>query len=244
MSTSLTVFSVMGLGLFALLHTQAALPVGGQQEARLEKTVTRDVRLDYLIALPQQYEERKHWPLVLFLHGAGERGADLNRVKLHGPPMLIERGKPFDAIVVSPQCPQGSWWTNEVEALELLLDEIEANYNVDRRRIYITGLSMGGMGTWALAARNPQRYAAIVPICGSGSWMMSRSLRDLPVWAFHGQRDNVVPAEETTRMIDWLKAAGNRNVKMTIYPDADHNSWTRTYADETMWQWLFEQRRP
>ena len=135
----------------------------------LDKQITTTVTCEYLLYLPKDYgkSERK-WPLVLFLHGAGERGANLDLVKTHGPPKLIQQGKEFPFIVVSPQCPQGIWWPEIVDTLAALLDEVRENYAVDSDRVYLTGLSMGGYGTWTLACRYPERFAAIAPVCGGG----------------------------------------------------------------------------
>ncbi|MBN1818803.1 MAG: prolyl oligopeptidase family serine peptidase, partial [Sedimentisphaerales bacterium] len=137
-----------------------------QQAMKLNRPVT--LKIDYLLHLPAEYDKKAQWPLMIFLHGAGERGSDLNKVKVHGPPKLIEQGKELPFIVVSPQCPTGQWWTNKVETIMALIDEIVEKYNVDQSRIYLTGLSMGGFGTWAIASAYPERFAAIVPICGGG----------------------------------------------------------------------------
>ena len=150
------------------------VPTGGviRADAPKQKPAKLDVKvqvtLDYLLYLPADYDKQDAWPLLLFLHGAGERGDDLELVKKHGPPKLIEQGKPFPFIVVSPQCPKdGSWSTRPLE-LTALLDDIAAKYKVDRDRVYLSGLSMGGFGTWLLAGYAPERFAAILPICGGG----------------------------------------------------------------------------
>lgn len=212
------------------------------QEDRVE--VDKTLALDYLIALPKEYDaEREAVPLLLFLHGAGERGKDLDKVKMHGPPKIVEAGRDFGAIVVSPQCPKDSWWTYETDALIALLDKVERDYNVDQKRIYITGLSMGGYGTFALAARQPERFAAVVPICGGGVYFDARRLAQMPTWAFHGEADRVVPVEESKRMIEIMNQQGGKQAKLTAYPGVGHNSWDKAYSDQAMWTWLFEQRR-
>ena len=150
-------------------------------------TVSRTVSAQYLISLPEGYGKAdQKWPLVLFLHGAGERGADLELVKKHGPPRLIAEGKTFPFIMVAPQCPEGQWWSEDV--LIALLDKIENDYSVDRSREYLTGLSMGGFGTWRLAMLNPDRFAAIVPICGGGEDSLACSIKDVHAWIFHGAK--------------------------------------------------------
>ena len=215
-----------------------------QQEDRIEIEVKETKKLDYLIALPEGYKkDGDAVPVLLFLHGAGERGSDLSKVKLHGPPKMIENGHDFGAIVVSPQCPKDSWWPRETDMLIALLDKIEREYNVDKKRIYITGLSMGGYGTFALCARQPERFAAAVPICGGGDLFDARQLTKLPMWVFHGEADNVVPVDESQRMVKVMNAAGGQHAKLTTYPGVGHNSWDKAYGDEAMWDWLFEQKR-
>jgi predicted peptidase len=200
------------------------------------------VKLNYLLYLPDDYEKDESSPLLLFLHGAGERGEDLELVKRHGPPRLIEEGKSLPFIVLSPQCTKDRWWATEVVQLTALLDEIIAKYKVDQDRIYITGLSMGGFGTWTMAAYTPRRFAAIVPICGGGDLVMTRTLAHMPIWAFHGAKDPTVPVRRSQQMIDALKKENNE-VKLTIYPDALHDSWTATYNNPAVYEWLLQHKR-
>jgi predicted peptidase len=198
--------------------------------------------MNYLLYLPKDYEQQESWPLLLFLHGAGERGDDINLVKKHGPPKLIEAGKEFPFIVVSPQCPRGRWW--ETFELAALLDEIEEQYKVDKDRVYVTGLSMGGFGTWALAAYQPERFAAMAPICGGGDPIRARFAAGVPAWVFHGAKDPVVPLERSETMVEALKKArGSVEVKFTIYPEAGHDAWTATYDNPAFYQWLLEHKR-
>src|SRR5262249_40515007 len=155
---------------------------------------TRTVGAQYLLYLPKGYDAKssKRWPLILFLHGAGERGTNLTRVAVHGPPKLAREKKEFPFLIVSPQCPDGETWSNDT--LLALMDEVIASHAVDTNRIYLTGLSMGGYGTWSLGVQNPERFAAIAPICGGGetihvllaSRKQSQALKTLGVWAFHG----------------------------------------------------------
>jgi predicted peptidase len=210
----------------------------GQRPAKLETTVP--VSLDYLLYLPPDYEKQEKWPLLLFLHGSGERGDNLDLVKVHGPPKLIAAGKDFPFIVVSPQCPKERRW--EPIELTALLDDIVRRYHVDEDRISVTGLSMGGFGTWRLAAYTPHRFAAIVPICGGGEKYWVRSHVNLATWAFHGAKDTGVPVERSTVLIEELKKRGGKP-KLTIYPEAGHDSWTATYDNPELYKWLLEQRR-
>ncbi|NUQ65596.1 MAG: prolyl oligopeptidase family serine peptidase [Pirellulales bacterium] len=211
---------------------------GGQKPCKLDRSVR--VALDYLLYLPAGYEQQKSWPLLLFLHGAGERGNDLELVKVHGPPKLIAAGKEFPFVVVSPQCPKGRWW--QPHELTALLDEIVETYRIDQDRICVTGLSMGGFGTWAVAAYTPERFAALVPVCGGGEAYWTREFARVPVWAFHGAKDSVVPLERSEKMVEAIKKHGG-SAKLTAYPEAGHDSWTETYNNPELYEWLLQQKR-
>jgi predicted peptidase len=220
-----------------------AVPPGSQHSQTFEKEITKTLSCNYLLFLPEDYGKKKQrWPLIMFLHGAGERGSDLNLVKVHGPPKIVENRKDFPFIVVSPQCPEDDWWTGKVEVLINLLDDIVDRCKVDTERVYLTGLSMGGFGTWSLASEYPERFAAIAPICGGGNRIMALRLEDMPVWVFHGAKDQVVPLEESEEMVEALRSRGG-NVKLTIYPDAGHDSWTETYNNQKLYDWFLEQRK-
>lgn len=214
----------------------------GQTEQKLNTKIAKEVEIGYLLYLPKGYGEKdRKWPLMLFLHGAGERGDNLELVKVHGPAKRIEQGKDYPFIVVSPQCPSGQWWTEKADVLMALLDEIEAKYAVDPDRIYLTGLSMGGFGTWTLACRHPERFAAIAPICGGGEWFLADRLKSVPVWAFHGAKDSVVPLALSETMVQAVERAGGR-AKLTVYPEANHDSWTVTYDNPELYDWLLSHR--
>lgn len=214
---------------------------GAQQARQVERGGPGSLRLRYLLYLPRNYRsDGKEWPLLLFLHGAGETGDDLDRVKRHGPPRLIDKGKQFPFIVVSPQTPHRGW---NVAALTLLSDEVQAKYRVDPDRVYLTGLSMGGFGTWALAAAHPERFATLVPVCGGGNPADAARLKDLPIWVFHGAKDPTVPPQRSEEMVRALEKAGAKRLRFTLYPDAAHDSWTRTYDDPRLYEWLLEQKR-
>ncbi|HHT73394.1 MAG TPA: prolyl oligopeptidase family serine peptidase [Firmicutes bacterium] len=221
-----------------------------QAKKRFQKTIAKTVSLDYLLYLPKDYDAdpEKKWPLMLFLHGAGERGEDLELLKHHGPPRLLEEGKELPFIVASPQCPANSWWNLHVEELGLLLDALEEEYRVDKSRVYLTGLSMGAYGSWHLATIFPKRFAAVVPICGAGLQFFGfptrvHALRDVPLWVFHGAKDEVVPLRESEILVEELRKVGG-NVRFTVYPEAGHDSWTETYANPELYTWLLEQRLP
>jgi len=234
---------VLGLSAGSLAAKESS-GKGGQSEQMFQKEITKTFRLQYLFYLPKGYGEKKDqkWPLMLFLHGAGERGNDLSLVKKHGPPKLIEQGREFPFIIVSPQCPTDSWWPEQVETLAALLDDVQAKYAVDPDRVYVTGLSMGGFGTWSLISRYPQRFAAAAPICGGGDRYVARRLRNVPVWAFHGGKDPVVPVQASVEMVEAVKKAGG-DAQLTIYPEAQHDSWTETYNNPKLYEWFLSHRR-
>lgn len=196
-------------------------------------------KLGYWLYLPKSYQaDGEKLPLVLFLHGAGERGTDLNVVKKHGPPKLAaSHDLPF--ILVSPQCSTGVWWNagEKLAALTQLLTTIESQYNVDPSRIYCTGLSMGGFGTWSLVAKHPHKFAAAVPICGGGEPAQAEALKSTPIWAFHGDKDTAVPLKRSEEMVAAVKAAGG-DIKLTVYPGVGHDSWTQTYDNPEVFAWL------
>ncbi len=211
-----------------------------QQPQHFENRITVNAKIDYLLYLPSKYETSKEkWPLVLFLHGAGESGTNLARVKTHGPPKLVEAGREFPFILVSPQS-SGRGWNSDT--LNALLDDLMGKYRVDKDRVYLTGLSMGGYGTWALAAAHPEKFAAIAPICGGGNTADARKLVRLPIWVFHGAKDPTVPLPRSEEMVQAIKAAGG-NVKFTVYPEAGHDSWTETYNNPEFYTWLLAQKR-
>jgi len=196
----------------------------------------------YLLYLPDGYanDTTKKWPLLIFLHGSGEAGTELDKVKVHGPPKLIEAGKKFPFIIVSPQAPPNTGW--QLEVLKSMLDNLKQKYRVDNDRIYLTGLSMGGFGTWNFSEKFPDELAAIAPICGGGDVDKVWQLRHMPVWCFHGAKDNVVPPASSQRMVDALRKY-NPDVKFTLYPEANHNSWEVTYNNDSLYTWLLAQKK-
>jgi predicted peptidase len=212
----------------------------------------RSGELKYLLYLPKDYpaKQGERWPLMLFLHGAGERGTDVQRVATHGPLSLVKQGTNFPFIIVAPQCPDNQRWNTE--ALLQLLEHVTAQHAVDTNRIYVTGLSMGGYGTWSLGLGVPGKFAAIAPICGGGNLIdmvlggsaHEAGLRALPIWAFHGAKDPIVPLAESERMVAHLQnETKHPDVKLTTYPEADHDSWTKTYSNPKFYEWLLAQWR-
>jgi len=220
-----------------------------QTQHLFESSAEKKVSLRYLLYLPKEYgaQQGVKWPLVLFLHGMGERGDDLELVKKHGIPKIVEeRDSPF--VAISPQCPSYSMWTTELDALHALIMEVIQTYSIDKSRIYLTGLSMGGFGAWHLAEAYPRLFAAVVPICGGALPMIGfperiKVLKDTPIWAFHGAKDNVVPLKTSQELVDVLRKH-NGNVRFTVYPEAGHDSWTETYGNPELYEWLLKQKRP
>lgn len=215
--------------------------------AQTPQTFQREVKVQvsgqYLVYLPEGYDpkSRQKWPLIMFLHGAGERGSDLNMVKVHGIPKEIERGRKVPAVVIAPQCPADSWW--DVNMLVGLLDEAERRYKIDRDREIVTGLSMGGYASWDLASRFPHRFAAIAPVCGGGDPTKIAVAKDLPLWTTHGDADQSVPVAQTDNLVAALKAAGATNVRYDRMPGVPHDSWTAFYAQDELYTWLLAQKR-
>ena len=206
------------------------------------KKQTGNLRADYFVHLPETYgnDPEKKWPLILALHGSGERGYDVNVVPANFAGIL--NGTPGSScIFIAPQCSPCERWS-PVE-LNDLLDCVEAKYHVDTDRVYLTGLSMGGYGAWELAAESPQRFAAVMPICGGANTEDAERIKGIPIWVFHGGKDGIVPLWKSQEMVDALKKIKG-NVKFTVFPEADHNSWTPAYAMPELYDWLLQQRRP
>ncbi len=220
-----------------------------QQKRSFSRELTRIVHLDYLLHLPAGYDEdgSRRWPLILFLHGMGERGSDVELVKRHGIPWVIEAGADLPFVAISPQCPKDSIWAVEMEALKALLDHALQEYRVDADRVYLTGLSMGGYGTWHLASEYPGMFAAAAPVCGGALSYVGfpdkvTAMKRVPVWAFHGGLDDIVPPGESEKLVDRLRSVGGE-ARLTLYPDAGHDSWTRTYENPELYRWFLDHRR-
>jgi predicted peptidase len=215
-------------------------------EARtLRSSPGGDESLSYLLYRPDRTgdpDDTRRWPLVLFLHGAGERGDDPAMLVAQGLPKLAAQGTALPFYLVAPQCPLHSSWTCELTVLAALLDEILADHPVDPERVTVTGLSMGAIGTWAMAARYPDRLAGIAPICAGWLPEATPRMRDLAVWAFHGEDDTVMPIAQTEQMVAALRSH-DANVRFTRYPGVGHDSWVPAYEESDVCAWLAGRRR-
>jgi predicted peptidase len=202
-----------------------------------------DDEAKYVLFVPHDYKADKAYPVVLFLHGSGSTGID-GKKQVSGISAAIRANeKSFPAIVVFPQSQKRTWKADSEDGKRALaiLAEVEKQYKVDPKRIYLTGLSMGGFGTWSLAVAHPEKWAAIVPICGGGDPKQAEKIKNIPCWCFHGDADPTVKVDLSRNMIKAIKAAGGEP-KYTEYPGVQHNSWTKAYADKELYEWLWKQQ--
>jgi predicted peptidase len=247
----------------ALLFVSCASPAWAADAKELfeaREFSAGDKKLLYRIMLPQDYDASRKYPLVLFLHGAGERGDDNTVQLVHGMNDFAkdENREKYPCFVVAPQCPTGQQWANidrsadkleqaeqPSETMQLTLDLLAAlqkDYSIDNRRLYVTGLSMGGYGTWDVIQRLPGKFAAAAPICGGGDESRAAKLVKLPIWAFHGDQDTAVKPEYSRQMIAAIKKAGG-DPKYTEYEGVGHDSWVKAYSDPELMKWMFAQKR-
>lgn len=251
MKTTLCLATALALVTSSCCTTRTQVVDGIHPKHTFHWKSTRRADIQYLLHLPQNYSphRRERYPLLIFLHGSGERGTNVQRVAIHGPLKEVRQGRNLPFVIVAPQCPAGQRW--QTDSLDALLAHVLAEYHVDPNRVYLTGLSMGGYGTWSWGITRPERFAAIAPICGGADvldFVLSnmdhkKAFQSLPIWAFHGAKDSVVPVEESERAIDLLKKNGVKDVKLTIYPEANHDSWTETYNNPELYNWLLGQHR-
>lgn len=206
------------------------------------RPVSKTAAAHYLLYLPQRYAEEtsRRWPLIVFLHGSGERGEDLATVKRHGLPKQLASHQELPFIVASPQLPSDADW--DIDTLNALLDELLERLPIDPDRVYLTGLSLGGHATWRWATHNPERFAAIAPVCGAGWQSLACRLAHVPVWAFHGDQDPVVPFAMSAAMVNTVQSCGG-DARLTTYPGSGHDAWSETYANPQLYTWFLQHRR-
>ena len=237
------------------------------QEFKEELLVHQNDTLPYRILLPKNYNSQKPYPLLIFLHGAGERGNDNKSQLVHGSFLFKSKNfrKNHPAIVVFPQCPLESYWASvkrnmevplnkkyrytktlgknrQLEMVELLMETLEESYIINPNRRYVGGLSMGAMGTFELVARNPYYFASAFPICGGGNQEWSNLLKTTPFWIFHGEDDDVV-LDNFSRIMYEALSKEKASVRLTIYPEVKHNSWDNAFAEQDLMHWLFSNKR-
>lgn len=223
--------------------------------------------LRYRMLLPEHYDGSKKYPLILFLHGAGERGNDNEIQLVHGADLFLRQDirRDFPAIVVFPQCPVNSSWasfkittdssgkrnfalennlppTTPMLLLEALVDRLTQDLSIDKKRMYVGGLSMGGMGTFEITRRNPKLFAAAFPICGATDPSTAATVKKMSWWIFHGAKDDVVPPQSSTQMAEALRKL-KADVRFTLYPEANHNSWDSAFAEKDLLPWMFSKRK-
>jgi len=203
-----------------------------------EKAISKTVKLNYLLYLPSDYQEEQRCPLLVFLHGDGAQ-KDINMIREYGPPGLIEEGRNFPFICLAPQLPGDVHWNPD--ALYALVQEVIKTYSVDENRIYLTGLSRGGFGTWEFAVSYPDLFAAIAPVCARGISGIER-IKDVAIWIFHGELDPGVPVQDSKWLYRELVEV-DADVRITIYPDLGHDIWDRTYNDNLFWDWLLSKKK-
>ncbi|MEM9351862.1 MAG: prolyl oligopeptidase family serine peptidase [Planctomycetota bacterium] len=204
-----------------------------------ETQISKTVGYRYLVVKPEGYDPSKSYPLIIFLHGKGEEGDDLDMVKIHGPyKKVAEMG--LDVVIAAPQAPAEEWW--DPDATAALTEHLLKTLPVDPDRVYVTGLSMGGLGTWRLIAERPDLFAAAAPICGWAVPKKADLIKDMPLWVFHGEKDEVVGVWNSRVMVNALKEVG-AEVKYTEYPETGHDSWTETYNHAELYEWMLNQER-
>jgi predicted peptidase len=197
----------------------------------------------YVVFVPKAYTGEKALPLILFLHGSGETGTDGKKQAVTGLGKAIKAQEDsFPFLAVFPQSQKRDWKAASEDGKRAIaiLDEVEKNYKVDKKKVYLTGLSMGGYGTWSFAAAYPERWAAIVPICGGGDTKSAEKIKNIPCWCFHGDKDNAVNVEMSRKMTKALKDAGAKEVEYTEYPGVGHNSWDKAYGTKELYEWLLK----
>lgn len=214
-------------------------------EKYLKKQIIKEIEYNYLLILPDDYENKDKWPLIIYLHGRCDRGNDLNILYNNGIPKIIKNGLKLPFIILAPQCKNTSFWGLEIDNLNGLIQEIIVKEKIDKNRVFVTGFSMGGYAAWMLADNNPNSIKGIIPVCGgvpdeAGYPERLNKLKEKSIWIFHGLKDDIVPIKEANLIIDYYDSIGKK-INITIYNDKDHNIWDETYKNEELYKWMLEQ---
>ncbi|MEA1986463.1 MAG: prolyl oligopeptidase family serine peptidase [Candidatus Marinimicrobia bacterium] len=251
---------VLVIILFAIVFTISCSKKWTKFEAHGFKYDKDGKMLLYRLLKPKNYDMEKKYPLVIFLHGSGERGSDNKKQLMHGAKIFETKGnmEKYPCFVIAPQCPEGQRWvevdwnleqhtmpenpSESVYLLMKLIDSFQKRYSIDESRIYVTGLSMGGFGTWDLLARYPEMFSAGAPVCGGADVKTAKIIKDIPIWGFHGALDKTVNPNRTRDMIKAIKDAGG-NPKFTEYDSLAHNAWDKTYGNPELLEWMFGQEK-
>jgi len=222
----------------SILQAQSPEP-GKQVEQKLR--LKSGGEIPFLLYLPKDFESKPgKVPVMLFLHGRGESDGPLSVVRKWGAPRQVDRGENLPYVLVSPQCPRSDSWdklTQQAALLELL-QFVTEKFRGDEDRIYLTGLSMGGYGSWRLASDHADKFAAVAPICGGGNPGDAPKLKWLPIWAWHGTEDKAVPFRRSVEMVEAIQKAGSTTVRLTSLEGIGHNSWEAAYATPELYEWL------
>lgn len=242
--------------LFSLLFVSQTIVLC--QEFSKELFISDKDSLPYRLLLPKNFDNAKKYPLIVFLHGAGERGNDNELQLVHGKDLFINMNKNnnFPSIVVFPQCSKNSYWANvsrinnsfsflddptentSLKLVEGMINELQSNFKINSNQIYVGGLSMGGMGTFELVYRNPDMFAAAFAICGGANPKIGEKISKTNWRIYHGDKDFVVPVKLSIDMYNSIKSF-NKNVYLKIYPNVNHNSWDNVFREPDLFKWLF-----
>lgn len=209
-------------------------------KGNMKATIVQKKEIGYALHIPKDVSVKK--PLIVFLHGSGEKGTDIEKVKIHGPFKYIKTHE-LDTYILAPQCPENEYWDDEV--LNQLIDKIQHEHDIDSDRIYLTGLSMGAWGAWNLVFAHPEKFAALVPIAGFVDrvpMIENCKIKDIPTRIFHGLLDEVVVVENSIAIYKKLKLC-NIDIALTIFDDANHDSWSRVYDNFEIYEWMLQQKK-
>lgn len=237
--------TLLAASLLVPCSTSVAQAISPGEQVELSLETSDGGKIDYLLYLPKNYDAQQKYQLIYFLHGRGESHGPLSLVAKWGPPSFAARGDELPYVLVSPQCPGDDFWSKPTQQKRLveLLDHILANYSIDQDHVCLTGLSMGGYGSWRLAADHPQRFSAVVPVCGGGDPDDADKLKALPIWVFHGDKDTAVPFQRSVEMVEAIKQAGGEKIRFTSLENVGHNCWSAAYATPELYQWIRKQER-